>query len=235
MRRRITLLTLLLGISFFGTSQDFDMEETCEQAESRASNDFENDKMQITSYGLIISTDYYFEEFYSKYLLEKYQVEYGNGGCIIWDALMCYEDKMLKLVESKYGENFLKRTRKEALKEYKPYRTQIIEEYHKDTEGGYIYADTMPEYPGGFPELLDFVDSEMEKAGISEYKGAGKFFIQLVVEPDGSINSLKSVRTTNEEIETALINILRSAPKWKPGILNGSPVKVQLVLPFYNE
>ena len=211
------------------------MDETCKQGEERAVKDFEDGNMQITSYGLIVSDDYYFDEFYEDYLKENYQVEYANGGCIVWDALMCYEDKMLNLIEGKYGKNFLEHTRKEAKKEYLPQRAEIIEKHHDENAAGYVWADTMPEYPGGFPELLNYVNSEMEKQGIDEYKDSGKHFIQMVVEPDGSVSGLKTIRSTNEKVEQALVKIIEGAEKWNPGILNGEPVKVQVVLPFYNQ
>ena len=237
MKPKIIILSLLLGAFHLGLTQDWELDETCEQAKERATKDFENGKMVLTSYGLIISEDYYFDEFYSNYLKENYQVEYGNGGCIVWDALLCYEDMMLELVEGKYGENFFDRTQNEARKEYTARRAEIIEQNHKENEAGYVWADTMPEYPGGFTELLDFVNSEMKNSGITEtaYKDAGKFFIQFVVEPDGSLTGIKSVKSSNEEIEKAIINILQRTPKWKPGILNGETVKVQMVFPFYSK
>lgn len=234
MRRKFIILTLLLGTFQLGFTQDWELEETCEQAKERATKDFEAGKMSLTSYGLIASEDYYFDDFYRNYLKENYQVEYGNGGCIVWDALLCYEDTMLELIENKYGANFFERTRNEAKKEYIPRRAEIIKQQHEKNDAGYVWVDTMPEYPGGFPELFDFVNSEMKNSEISEsaYEEAGKIFIQFVVEPDGSLTGIKSVKSSDEEIANSIINILQRAPKWNPGFLNGEPVKVQMVLPF---
>jgi len=142
---------------------------------------------------------------------------------------------MYEMIELKYGKKFLERIRNEAMEIYKPRRKEIIDEYHKEIEGGYVIVDSMPEYPEGIPELYKYVSLEMDKAGITEYKNAGKFFIQFVVEPDGTTTGFKSLKSPNPEVASILISILKTMPKWKSGVLNNEFVKVRMVLPFYNK
>jgi TonB family protein len=55
----------------------------------------------------------------------------------------------------------------------------------------------------------------------------GKVFVTFVVERDGSLSDVKILRGVSPDIDAEAIRVVRSAPKWKPGIQNNVAVRVQ--------
>ncbi|MFI5160891.1 MAG: energy transducer TonB [Sphingobacteriales bacterium] len=55
----------------------------------------------------------------------------------------------------------------------------------------------------------------------------GKVFVTFVVEKDGSLTDAKILRGVSPDIDAEAIRVISTAPKWKPGIQNGIPVRVQ--------
>ncbi|MGK4566019.1 energy transducer TonB [Flavobacterium sp. 3HN19-14] len=60
----------------------------------------------------------------------------------------------------------------------------------------------------------------------------GKVIVQFVVEKDGSLTDIKVVRDLGYGTGAEAIRVLKSAPKWKPGIQNGRAVRVLFSLPI---
>jgi len=60
----------------------------------------------------------------------------------------------------------------------------------------------------------------------------GKVFLTFVVEKDGSLTDIKVVRSPDESLSDEAIRVLKGSPRWKPGIQNGKPVRVQYTVPI---
>ena len=61
---------------------------------------------------------------------------------------------------------------------------------------------------------------------------AGRVFIGFVVEKDGSINEVKVLRGIGGGCDEEAVRVIKSMPKWKPGIQKGKPVRVSFQMPF---
>ena len=91
----------------------------------------------------------------------------------------------------------------------------------------------MPEFPGGFKALQDFIETnlaypqEAKDAGIE-----GRVFVGFVIEKDGSISSIKLLRGIGYDCDEAAMDVVRKMPRWKPATQRGKPVRVQYQLPF---
>ena len=61
---------------------------------------------------------------------------------------------------------------------------------------------------------------------------AGSYYVQAVVEKDGSITNLKLLRTIDgsDDLNEEAIRIVKSMPKWEPGTQNGKAVRTQAVI-----
>ncbi len=94
-------------------------------------------------------------------------------------------------------------------------------------------SPTPPQYPGGTAALLkDLIH------GISgnQVELTGKVIAQFLVDTDGSIDSIKIVRTLNMEADSCVINAIKSLPhRFKPAVYNGKLVKMRYTLPIYFE
>ena len=93
-------------------------------------------------------------------------------------------------------------------------------------------VENMPEYPGGFDALLDFINGNLEYP--QEAKDAeieGKVFVSFIVEKDGSLSSIKLLRGIGYGCDEAAMDVVRKMPKWKPATQRGKPVRMQYQFP----
>ncbi|MEO6524695.1 MAG: energy transducer TonB [Mucilaginibacter sp.] len=85
-----------------------------------------------------------------------------------------------------------------------------------------------PSFPGGETAWTKYLSQKLKYTG--EYRG--KVFTQFVVEKDGSLSNIKIIRGGEKLLNEQIINLLKNAPHWRPGIQNGRIVRVQYTLPF---
>ena len=94
------------------------------------------------------------------------------------------------------------------------------------------YAEVMPEFPGGMPEMVKYLlenmiyPEEMKENGIE-----GRIFVQFVVTKTGSIQDITIARGI-DGLNREAIRLVKQMPNWKPGINNGKVVNVKMVIPI---
>ena len=66
----------------------------------------------------------------------------------------------------------------------------------------------------------------------SVFVADGTVTASFVVEKDGRLGNIKIINSTNRALNAEVIRILRSSPRWTPGKQNGSPVRVEFVMPI---
>lgn len=117
-------------------------------------------------------------------------------------------------------------------------RTNVMlgkEQNPRDTSGVYNQAsvEVMPEYPGGISKFLQWVGSNYKfPKAASEAEISGRMIVQFVVEKDGTLTDIKVPRDLGFGTGEAAKELLANSVKWKPGIQNGKPVRVQYTLPL---
>ena len=117
-------------------------------------------------------------------------------------------------------------------------RTNVMlakEQNPKDTSGVYNQAsvEVMPEYPGGINKFFQWVGSNYKfPKAASEAEISGRMIVQFVVEKDGTLTDIKVPRDLGFGTGEAAKELLANSVKWKPGIQNGKPVRVQYTLPL---
>lgn len=85
---------------------------------------------------------------------------------------------------------------------------------------------TLPFFPGDWDEWIK--ERVLEEGYVySEEKGV---WIGLVVEADGRIAAARLRRDMDAERGTAALRLIEDMPKWVPGRLNGSPVRMRAVV-----
>ena len=94
------------------------------------------------------------------------------------------------------------------------------------------YAEVMPEFPGGMPEMVKYLlenmiyPEEMKENGIE-----GRIFVQFVVTKTGSVEDITIARGI-DGLNREAIRLVKQMPNWKPGINNGKVVNVKMVIPI---
>ena len=94
------------------------------------------------------------------------------------------------------------------------------------------YAEVMPEFPGGMPEMVKYLlenmiyPEEMKENGIE-----GRIFVQFVVTKTGSIQDITIARGI-DGLNREAIRLVKQMPNWSPGKNNGKEVNVKMVIPI---
>ena len=114
--RQITLIGVLLLTTTMFAQESYAIsdEDYCEQAKQKARQHFNNDNIVLTFYGLLVRTDWDFHEFYKTYMYNTYNILLKDGGCVIIAGDLCFENEMRRLINKKFGENFLKEAKEKA-------------------------------------------------------------------------------------------------------------------------
>ena len=90
-----------------------------------------------------------------------------------------------------------------------------------------------PTPAGGMAKFYDYLQKNMRYPAVAKENNVqGKVFLQFVVEKDGTITDVKVIRGIGSGCDEEAMRVLRNAPKWKPGIQNGRPVRVQYNVPI---
>ena len=97
--------------------------------------------------------------------------------------------------------------------------------------------EVQPEFPGGLAGFtkycsrnyrIDDISSKLEDGQTLD----GRIFVNFVVEKDGSLTDIKISRDLGFGTGQEAMRMLKNAPKWKPGIQNGKPIRVSYSLPI---
>lgn len=94
----------------------------------------------------------------------------------------------------------------------------------------YNSVDELPSFPGGISQWLS---QNLQYPPIAQENGIqGTVVVQFVVEKNGSLSDVKVIRSKDPSLDNEALRVVRNMPKWKPGKLNGSPVRVSFTLPI---
>lgn len=109
----------------------------------------------------------------------------------------------------------------------------IKREVTQDEYGFYMVADEMPEFPGGMAACMEWIQKNIrypiEAFAKSE---TGRVIVQFVVEENGNLHQLKVVRGVSPSLDGEALRVVATMPKWKPGKVDGKPVKVNYTIPI---
>ena len=96
----------------------------------------------------------------------------------------------------------------------------------------YDQVEEMPEFPGGMPALIEFLQTNIKypKDAIKQEVG-GRVMVMFVVETDGSISNVRVARKVFPSLDEEAVRVVKAMPKWKPGKEKGRLVRVNYTLP----
>jgi TonB family protein len=93
--------------------------------------------------------------------------------------------------------------------------------------------DQLPEFPGGSEGMLHYLAGNVRYPSKARKKNIqGKVVITFVVDKNGSVVAPNVTRSVNKEIDEEAMRVITDMPRWKPGLMNGKPVKVLYHLPI---
>lgn len=94
----------------------------------------------------------------------------------------------------------------------------------------YDIAEIMPKFNGNVNQWLSanvqYPDSAA-KNGIQ-----GRVIVRFVIRKDGSVTDAQIVRSVDPILDGEALRVIKSMPKWNPGLNNGEPVSCWFSLPL---
>jgi protein TonB len=93
-------------------------------------------------------------------------------------------------------------------------------------------VEVMPKYKGG-EDGLNFRLEHIRYLFADRVKNIeGEILVAFVIEKDGSISNIKMLKGLTEGQDQEVVRVIKNLRKWKPGMQDGKPVRVQLVIPI---
>lgn len=93
-------------------------------------------------------------------------------------------------------------------------------------------VEQQPAFPGGDGGFGKYLGKAIHYPAVArENNVQGRVILTFVVEKDGSLTDIKVLRGIGSGCDEEAIRALKASPKWKPGIQNGRPVRVQFSVP----
>ena len=102
-----------------------------------------------------------------------------------------------------------------------------------DKNGVYQIVEEMPQFPGGETKLMEYIAKNLTYPQEAKDKGIdGRVFVAMVIEKDGSVSNVKVLRGIGGGCDEEAVRVISALPKWKPGKMNGEPVRVSYQIPI---
>lgn len=109
----------------------------------------------------------------------------------------------------------------------------VLSKSHSDSNSKvYDAVDEMPQFPGGPSAFFDYLSKAIRYPAAAEENGIqGRVMCSFVVEQDGSISNVKVIKSIDPSLDKEAKRVISSMPKWIPGKMNGTPVRVNYSAP----
>ena len=102
-----------------------------------------------------------------------------------------------------------------------------------DSDGVYLMPDQLPEFPGGIQAVMKFLSTNIKYPVEAQKKGiSGRVIVQFVIMEDGTLDQAKVIRGVDPLLDEEALRVVKSMPKWKPGMDRGEAVKVRFTAPI---
>ena len=99
----------------------------------------------------------------------------------------------------------------------------------------YVLADVekLPEFPGGIEAFYKFIGKNFKiPAAVGKNKIEGKTYMQFIIEKDGSLSDIVTLKDGGYGIGDEVIRVLKLSPKWTAATQKGKAVRVMYNLPI---
>ncbi len=93
-------------------------------------------------------------------------------------------------------------------------------------------VEHQPSFPGGQKALMQWLSENVQYPQLAYDNGIqGRVIVQYVVEKDGSISEVTVSKSIDPSLDKEALRVVKSMPRWRPGMQNGKPVRVKYTMP----
>jgi protein TonB len=87
--------------------------------------------------------------------------------------------------------------------------------------------------PGGYEAFYKYISDNLKyPAQARRMVIEGRVYVQFVVDKDGSLTEVQSVKGIGAGCDEEAVRVIKGAPKWSPPKQRGKPVKQRIVVPI---
>lgn len=87
-----------------------------------------------------------------------------------------------------------------------------------------------PKFPGGMDAFYRFVANNFNVDGLKN--NSGRVMVEFVVEKDSSISNVRVLKGIGGNSASEAVRVVKRAGKWKPGEVDGKPVRTRYNVPI---
>jgi len=96
----------------------------------------------------------------------------------------------------------------------------------------FVIVEDMPSFPGGNAALKDYIYSNLVYPENAKSQGiTDEVLVQFLVPASGKLTDIQVVRSSNNALDRAALDVFEGMPDWKPGSQRGKPVAVNVIVP----
>ncbi|MDD7319134.1 MAG: M56 family metallopeptidase [Prevotella sp.] len=93
--------------------------------------------------------------------------------------------------------------------------------------------EVMPEFPGGIVGFNTFIANNIKyPESAAEARIEGRVVISFVISKEGDVQNPVVLRGVSPELDAEALHVVRSMPKWTPGMQAGKPVNTRYAVPI---
>lgn len=108
-----------------------------------------------------------------------------------------------------------------------------LEVQEEKVEEVFTIVEQQPIPIGGFSAFYAYVGENLKYPRLAQRGNIqGRVYIEFVVEKDGSLTDIKTMKGIGGGCDEEACRIIGNAPNWKPGKQRGQPVRVKMVIPI---
>jgi beta-lactamase regulating signal transducer with metallopeptidase domain len=97
----------------------------------------------------------------------------------------------------------------------------------------FTMVEEIPTYTGGMESFHNDLSTQIKSImGDEIHSSEGKVYIEFIVEKDGSLSGLKSLKASDDKLIKPSILALSRVKNWEPGQQHGKKVRVRMVMPI---
>ena len=94
----------------------------------------------------------------------------------------------------------------------------------------YDMVEKMPSFPGGSEALKEYLKKNTRYPN-PDACIQGRVVVVFVVDEKGNLSDVKVARGMEPSLDAEAVRVVKSMPRWNPGIEKGKAVKVRYTLP----
>jgi TonB family protein len=94
-------------------------------------------------------------------------------------------------------------------------------------------VEELPQFPGGENAMYQYISENVNYPELAvESAMQGTVHVEFIIEKNGSISNIEILRGVVTILDEEAKRVIKEMPNWKPGKLDGKPVRVQYTIPI---